>query len=832
MAVAVLLLLALAYDLMQDVEREFTHTSQMTLRLTRVSVANTERLLRDSEQWLETASHHPDITAMGSRGCARFANLRQFHTRYVEVLLADLAGNVICSILPAQSETAAPAVQERLLSALRADPRFSVGQPYRLAGTGKWALPLAYPVHDKAGRFSGVIGVSIDLTDLRALLDASSAELPPGTESAIADRAGAVIVGSAGSVESVSSWVKIASEGRDGVTRAPDARGADRILAYLPVGGANWYAFTAVPLSQVLSGTLRLILEKAAFGLIVVLVAMFLARRVGRRIEAPIRRIAEAARQVEQQRDCVRAPVEGVEELVEVATQFNRTLDVLEQERRCLQESQAQMNAILESMGEVAWSTSADQERLYFVSPVVETIYGRGVDEFMHNPGLWWEMVHGEDRRKVSDFITRVREHGDAEVEYRITRPDLAERSLYARARMISGPDRQARIHGIIRDITERRQAERRLRQSEARLAGIIASAMDAVISIDVQQRIVLFNPAAEKMFGYNAGEVIGRPAEMLLPERFRIAHRGQVERYARIGVINKRMSSGRGWGRRSDGTEFPIEASISRLEVGEEIILTVILRDISARVRDEESIRDLTERLERRVAERTEQLQRANRELEAFSYSVSHDLRAPLRAINGFATMLSDNERAMLSEQGRLLLDRVKDNAIRMSQLIDDLLRFSRISRSDLVLDAVDMQRLACQVAEELSEQYPGIELCIEAMPQIMGDRAMLRQMYVNLLGNACKFSAGKGKPRVEAGLQGNDGGQRVFYVKDNGAGFDMTYSDKLFGVFQRLHSEAEYGGTGVGLAIVKRIVERHGGRIWAESAPGQGASFYFTLG
>src|SRR5690606_12824294 len=126
---------------------------------------------------------------------------------------------------------------------------------------------------------------------------------------------------------------------------------------------------------------------------------------------------------------------------------------------------------------------------------------------------------------------------------------------------------RQARIHGIIRDITERRQAERRLRQSEARLAGIIASAMDAVISIDLQQRIVLFNPAAEKMFGYNAGEVIGRPAEMLLPERFRIAHRGQVERYARIGAINKRMSSGRGWGRRSDGTEFPIEASISRLE-------------------------------------------------------------------------------------------------------------------------------------------------------------------------------------------------------------------------------------------------------------------------
>ena len=229
-------------------------------------------------------------------------------------------------------------------------------------------------------------------------------------------------------------------------------------------------------------------------------------------------------------------------------------------------------------------------------------------------------------------------------------------------------------------------------------------------------------------------------------------------------------------------------------------------------------------------MAARTIELERANAELESFSCSVSHDLRAPLRALNGFAGILAQEERETLSPNGRALLDRIAHNAVRMGELIDDLLQFSRLGREALRRTAVDLSALARSFADELCEPYPGARVGIAALPVVAGDAAMLRQVFVNLIGNALKFSAGREDARVEVGVEMHGDGQAIF-IRDNGAGFDMRYAGKLFGVFQRLHKESEFPGTGVGLAIVKRVVERHGGRVWAESAPGAGACFRFTL-
>lgn len=241
--------------------------------------------------------------------------------------------------------------------------------------------------------------------------------------------------------------------------------------------------------------------------------------------------------------------------------------------------------------------------------------------------------------------------------------------------------------------------------------------------------------------------------------------------------------------------------------------------------------LRKHREHLEELVAERTAQLEAANQELEAFSYSVSHDLRTPLRAIDGFSGILLEDYPDKLDDEGKRLLNVVRDNTVRMGQLIDDILKFSRAGRLELSYSKIDMEELARSVYEELRSAAPGHEVVeIGHLPPAMGDRAMMRQVFVNLLSNAIKFSRGNELPRIEVGgaIGGNEA---VYFVKDNGVGFDMQYVGKLFGVFQRLHGVTEFEGTGIGLAIVKRVVTRHGGRVWAEGKAGEGAAVYFAL-
>jgi light-regulated signal transduction histidine kinase (bacteriophytochrome) len=241
--------------------------------------------------------------------------------------------------------------------------------------------------------------------------------------------------------------------------------------------------------------------------------------------------------------------------------------------------------------------------------------------------------------------------------------------------------------------------------------------------------------------------------------------------------------------------------------------------------------INQLNADLERRVAERTEELASANRELESFSYSVSHDLRAPLRAIDGFSQILQEDYRDKLDDEGKRLLGVVRDNTRRMGVLIDDILKFSRAGRTEFSFVQIDMENLAREVGTELrASAASDLQIEIESIPPAQGDRAMMHQVFVNLLSNAIKFSRTRATPKITVGsfIEGNE---VVYFVRDNGVGFDMQYADKLFGVFQRLHGMDEFEGTGIGLAIVKRVVTRHGGRVWAESKLGEGATMYFSL-
>jgi PAS domain S-box-containing protein len=460
----------------------------------------------------------------------------------------------------------------------------------------------------------------------------------------------------------------------------------------------------------------------------------------------------------------------------------------------------------------VTWS-----DELFRILGYEDSDTGPGYDAFM-------DRVHPDDRSLVERTIAGGLRSGEPfAFDYRIIRPDGVMRMVHGEGRTVLDEDGQPlRVLGTAQDITERKQIEHALRQSETRTRSIIDTANDAFIAIDAAGVITDWNPQAENTFGWTREEALGRTlAELIIPDEHRDAHVEGLHRYVVSGegpILDKRVELD---ALDRSGRRFPVEMTVSPIRWGRTHMFSAFVRDITERKEAENAI-----------SRQTEELTRINAELEDFTHSVSHDLKEPLRGIEAFAGFLAEDYGGKLDEQGQRYVNILRESSVRMKDLIDDLLQLSRIGRTRYDYATVHIGCLVEDVTLELSYaiQEKQVDLRVDPdLPAVACDKVRIREVFKNLISNAIKYND-KPTPRIEIGCRSNDG-HYTFTVADNGIGIAPEFHDKIFKIFQRLHHREEYEGTGVGLAICKKVVEGHGGRIWVESGPGGGTTFLFTI-
>lgn len=472
-----------------------------------------------------------------------------------------------------------------------------------------------------------------------------------------------------------------------------------------------------------------------------------------------------------------------------------------------------------------SWDWDIVENELFW-SDEIYRIFGIRPQEFEATYEGFFKFVHPEDRdllnKAVEDALNRGKHYS---IDHRIVLPDGTEKIIHEEAEVtFDRGGKPVKMSGTVQDVTEHKKAERLLEESERKYRNLVETALVGVYRISIDGKILFANDTLARMFEFDTTEeFIAEGALARYPaaedmERFI----EELKRKRTLGAAEQTFITKTGKIKNILFTAMLEDSTISGTAI-----------DITDRKRAEEEVRKLNVELERRVDERTAQLAEANRELEAFSYSVAHDLKGPLRLIDGFTNILVKKHADNLDKDGHDTVRRLREASNQMGRIIDDLLELSQVVRSEMIIEEVNLSDMASAILSGLRKAQPErkAEFIVEKGLMSRADKGLIRMMLENLLGNAWKFTSKREVARIEFGAAGKKDGKTIFFVRDNGAGFESKYAPRLFTPFQRLHSTDDFPGTGIGLATVQRIIKRHNGAVWAEGEVGKGAVFYFTL-
>jgi PAS domain S-box-containing protein len=825
-----------------------------------LSAATQEQLIEGARQMLAAVAHVPPVYRDDLEECARyFQRLEDLYPGYANFGLLDAQGNLVCRALPGQQPVNAA---DRLFfrNAVNSGG-FSVGEYMVGRVSGKPSLAFGMPVYQQGSRvLRGVVFVAMDLRWADRKLDQLS--IPEGITLLVSDAHGSVLASAGSNPRAVGSRLDDAflmqslqqRQARQAQVVRPDGR--QWLYSVRPVGGSGNgdTLFVAVTVSRdviLAASTRRLYLQLAALTFITLtgaLAAWFFGDRV---LARPIRRMLQQVRAMERQESPLDlpsatgpSPLRELRQLDEGFRDMARTLVAQSLQRdAAMAEMAGQKNlleSVFESLSEGVLVADARGHYIHVnaaalrIAPGIARInkeqrplevsaqeYG-----FFHLDGV--TPLRPEERPTVRAL------RGESVDQFRHLIRGIwsggVEKVLQASARPLRHPD--GHVSGcvlVLSDITSAYRAEAALLDSERRYRTLFESNPHPMWVFDTQTlQFLTVNDAAVAHYGYSREEFLSMTLKDIRPPEDVTAMTSVIS--SDLGT----MTDTAVWRHRlKSGSIIFVEITTHALEFAGRSGRMVLAHDITARKRVQDALRRLNATLEQRVVERTRELSLANRELESFSYSVSHDLRAPLQAIDGFGRALVSKHADRLDSQAIHYLNRIRAGTSQMSQLIDDLLSLAKVTRTEIHAERVDLAQKARQIIDRLRAAHPQREVRVEIADELeaFGDSRLLAIVLANLLENAWKFTAREPDAQIRVGIATSADGQKPFFVADNGAGFDMAYVDKLFKAFQRLHTTAEFEGTGIGLATVYRIITRHGGRVWAEASPGHGAVFYFTL-
>ncbi len=488
-----------------------------------------------------------------------------------------------------------------------------------------------------------------------------------------------------------------------------------------------------------------------------------------------------------------------------------------------LKRSEKQYRDLVETSHDLIWSVDAQGRWTFLNRQAARSIYGYEPEEMLGRPFTDFESP--EQARVDLETFQKVKQ-GQPFFKYETIHLRKDGRPVYLSYNAIVLRNEAGEVvgsTGTASDVTARRQAEEKLKESEERIRTIVDHALDAVVVIDAEGHIIYWNPQAERIFGWSGLEAMGRKdTEILIPPRYKDLYlriRRRFLRSGQEGMLNRRVET---VARHADGHEFPVEITVSPLRWGENYLFSAFIRDITDRKRAEEEIR-----------QKSLELARSNKELQDFAYVASHDLQEPLHKIIAFGDRLRANAGEALGEKGLDSLERIQRAALRMRQLIDDLLQYARVTTRAKPFESVDLEGVVKETLGVLEWRVAetGAEVEVGTLPTIQADRSQMLQLFQNILGNALKFHKPGERPRVRVSGRISEDGFAEVEVRDHGIGVEAKFSETIFKPFQRLHGRQEYEGTGMGLAICQKIVQRHGGGISVESEPGAGATFRLRL-